>query len=372
MKASIPFWKTTEYLERKINEREKWWENLYKMRVYLSYERLLFLILRNQAPLRKFNKLNTISLEYFNSTPVKKLDHVWYENISILNKLNDKMAFILNQDDGMDGRFKYACYAFAMGWMNLAINSSYLVKAEQNLYDGYSKEWVKFKANTFNGELLKTFPDFSQEIRYTAAQKLYEDHFLKPVHYKKWIASRNDIYRELSYHKGKKDRIIESSILHSIFELPLYPVQIKKDGAPEERPLWDLSISELSEKPEIFKRAMAALTINDLAPNREHTWDGGQTVTYPYVEEVGEQSGLSPLGEMEVSAMILGGKLKDENEWLQVEMNQLYLEDKLNSLNLTPRERFIIEAKLSGKTPTGTPGSVKAALSKLKKKIRKK
>ncbi|MBU4233886.1 MAG: hypothetical protein L6277_10440 [Desulfobacterales bacterium] len=365
-------WITTDHLQREIKKWGKKWEILYKERASSLNRRFFIVSIMIEKPLSTLSKLHTIHQNYFELE--YQHNETWKNHVSAFNILEPKLEDILNLKTKSDGELflKLSWYTFVVGWMNFAINNSDLVEGERKFSDLYSEVLKKINTITFHGDLLKTFPNFPQGIRLSAAQRLYKKPFSDPIHSRKKNALNCDIYRELSFRAGKKNlskeekkKLKKVSILGSILQLPLYPV-------PEydERPLWDLSVIELSKKPEILKRAMGKLHLNDLVPKGYHTYLGHTIKEYPY-EEVKKRSnpeGIS--GELELVATPAGKKLVDE--WVQKEMIEFYLGDKLKSLNLTPRERDIIDVQLSGKKPTGTSGSVKVALSKLKDKIQKK
>jgi hypothetical protein len=231
-----------------------------------------------------------------------------------------------------------------------------------------------FSPDTLLGDLLVLPPagNLSDDVRLQAARRLYEKHFPRPIYRRRWDSLRQDIETELERRSKSGLPALDLSILGSIFSLPEETYQKEREHGWDEwreTKFGELPLAELEKNPEKIKVAMANLTTNDLVgpgwrSKKRHM---------PFEEESKYIEGVESPGELEIAAMNLGKKLTDE--WLQKELeeiNRLYIEDKLKSLNLTPRERVIIEAKLSGKTLTGTPGSVKVALSKLRKKIQKK
>ncbi len=267
-------------------------------------------------------------------------------------------------------------------WIGWCVFCKWVEDCEQSEYKvpsligEYIQTAGELLPNTFLGYLL-TLPsvgNLSNDRRLEAAQQLYKKHFPRPIDRRRRSYLKQDIQQELN-QRAKTFGLpaLDLSILGSILSLPKATYRKKRKHPWEEwreTKLGELPLDELLKNPEIMKAAIANLTTNDLAGPG---WRSKHR-HMPF-EEAGEyaKEGERP-AELEIAASIIDKRIFDE--WSFDEINRIntgsVLEAKLESANLTPRERAIIEAKLLGTLPKGSPGSVKTAISRLRKKCEKK
>lgn len=210
-----------------------------------------------------------------------------------------------------------------------------------------------------------------------AGLRLYQNYLSRPIHKERWksLNINLELSRRAELSRKTVEELTDLSILASIFSLPSATYKIEKEDWWEEgreKKVGGLSLAELRENPKILKRIMAKLTTNDLAGPRRRKGHISFEEERKYSDEDSKKE--ESQGELEMAATILSKE--NSEEWFFDEINKLnaslFLEAKLKSANLTPRERAIIEARLADAEPTGTPGSIKTTISRLRKKIQKK
>jgi hypothetical protein len=358
----------TECLDE-INKIENSLELLHKRIIAYYVEKILQKRLIRSQPIKLFYPFYDTNLSTILDKSLIAHKAIYnYENILI----SAYYKVICNDCNNLSNSFLYQFLIMAGGYALFSNNSTKLRELVgaitlKNFQEPIAKGVVL--------EFLGILPHHSQEDRMDAAIKLMNTNFCRPIYNKRWNYLKEDIDRELhrraKIHGTSPKELIELSILIGIFSLPKATLPKAIYKKLKVITLEELSLNELSKNPSILKQIMAQLTTEDLAPpgwRRKHL-----DLPLPEESEYPDDR-RGGWGELELAGTIL--EKKWSSDWHFDEINEqnkgVAIATKLESLNLTPRERAIIETRLAGAEPIGTPGAIKTVLSRLRKKMREK
>jgi hypothetical protein len=349
-----------QWIKQEIINNERKWGELYLNCAYLLCKRLSRL--KYLKGLRTKEVANLLILYYKSALSDGPLLDLFYKTHIALD-----VAATKPQPHHND-------FCFLGGWLLLQETMPLITPIVFRLIDNCVKGEEELSDNILSGDFLRIFPNFPETTRLRAAQRLYEKHFSKPIYHKKYktITKREMKFRAEASgrlpwgrpRKGKaksQEELLELSILGSIYYLP----KARWNQRREYPLIEDIFFDELIKNPQKLKARMSWLTQNDVAPP-------GWNNSFPHIpwmdEEVYPGKG-ERMGEKEFAAWLC--RKKELSDWERQKAVEAEWEAKLDSLPLTPRERVILEAKWARTEPPGTPGSIRTALSKMRKKIKK-